>query len=91
MLKGERGNAYNIADENSNVTIREFAEMIAHACGREVIIDAPSEIEAKGFNKVRKSVFSTTKLSQLGWSVEGTINDKIKRTINELLGDNNQI
>lgn len=91
LLKGERGNAYNIADENSNVTIREFAEMIAHACGREVIIDAPSEIEAKGFNKVRKSVFSTTKLSQLGWSVEGTINDKIKRTINELLGDNNHI
>lgn len=91
LLKGERGNAYNIADENSNVTIREFAEMIAHACGREVIIDAPSEIESKGFNKVRKSVFSTTKLSLLGWSVEGTINDKIKRTINELLGDNNHI
>lgn len=85
LLKGESGNAYNIADEKSNVTIREFAEMIAHACGREVIFDMPSEIEARGFNKVSKSVFSTAKLTQLGWCIEGTINDKIKRTINELL------
>lgn len=85
LLKGERGNAYNIADENSNVTIREFAEMIAHACGREVIFEVPTETEAKGFNKVRKSVFSTAKLSRLGWKTEGTINDKIKRTINSLI------
>ena len=91
LLKGECGNAYNIADENSNVTIREFAEMIAHTCGREVIFDAPSEIEARGFSKVSKSLFSTAKLSQLGWSIKGNINEKIKRTINELLKDKSRI
>ena len=84
MLKGENCNAYNIADEKSNITIREFAEIVAATCGTQIVFDLPSEAESKGFNRVNKSVFSTAKLSGLGWSIEGSINDKIRRTIMEL-------
>ena len=48
LLKGESGEAYNIADANSNISIRELAEMIAEIGGRKVVIDVPDADERKG-------------------------------------------
>lgn len=81
LLKGDSGQAYNIADESSNITIKELAQMVAQKSGRKVIIDIPSEEEKKGFNVVTKSIYSTTKLSALGWSILGSMEEKIDRTI----------
>ncbi len=83
LLKGKNGQAYNIADESSNISIRELAEMIAGICNKNVVIDIPSESEASGYNIVTKSVFSTKKLQYLGWNVEGCMTDKMKTTINQ--------
>lgn len=83
LLKGANGEAYNIADENSNVTIRELAEMIAEIGGKKVIIDLPSAVEKIGFNVVSKSVFSTSKLESLGWSIPSNMKSKIINTISE--------
>lgn len=82
LLKGATGNAYNIADESSNVTIKELAEMIAEIGGKKVIIDLPSDVEKKGFNVVSKSVFSTDQLKNLGWVISGDMKTKLKNTIN---------
>lgn len=84
LLKGENGQAYNIADETSNISIRELAEMIADIGGKKVVIDLPSDTEKAGFNVVTKSVFSTYKLKELGWSIEGCMTDKLKCTIKTL-------
>jgi len=85
LLKGENCQAYNIADENSNITIKELAEMIARIGGQKVVIDLPDAEEKRGFNVVAKSIFSTDKLRQLGWSVlPYTMVEKMKSTINQL-------
>jgi nucleoside-diphosphate-sugar epimerase len=55
LLKGENGQAYNIADESSNISIRELAEMIAKIGGKGVIMDVPSDAEKAGYNMVTKS------------------------------------
>lgn len=68
LLKGDNCQAYNIADENSNVSIKELAEMIADICNKKVIIDAPSEKEKCSFNVVKKSIFSSKKINSLGWN-----------------------
>lgn len=81
LLKGEKGHAYNIADKNSCVTIRELAEMIAKIGGRQVNMVIPSDSESKGYNVVTNSVFSTTKLESLGWSVSGSMEEKLRKTI----------
>lgn len=81
LLKGKNGEAYNIADENSNITIRELAEMVAGIANRKVIIDLPTDTERRGFNKVTKSVFSTLKLNSLGWIISHSMNQKMKCTI----------
>lgn len=84
LLKGENKQPYNIADDNSNITIKELAEMIAGLAGRKVVIELPSNIEKAGYNVVKKSVFSTTKLQSLGWKpLPQSMKSKIKSTINE--------
>lgn len=84
LLKGENGQAYNIADASSNIGIKELAEMIAGIGGKKVVIDLPSDAEKAGFNVVTKSIFSTEKLEALGWKIEGNMNDKMQSTINML-------
>lgn len=81
LLKGHRGVAYNVADNDSNISIRDLAEMIADISSRNVVWDMPSEQEVVGFNPISKSVFSTQKLIDLGWSINGTMREKMERTI----------
>lgn len=83
LLKGENGQAYNIADDSSNISIKQLAEMIAEIGDKRVIIDLPSDAERAGFNVVTKSVFSTDKLELLGWIVAGNMYDKMRKTIND--------
>lgn len=82
LLKGENGQAYNIADESSNLTIKELAEMIAEIGGKKVVINLPSNIEKAGFNTVKKSLFSTKKCRELGWTTISSMMENIKSTIN---------
>ncbi len=84
LLKGECGEAYNIADANSNISIRELAETIAEIGGGRVVIDVPDADEKRGFNPVTKSVFSTEKLKRLGWNARVSICDGLKHTIKVL-------
>lgn len=83
MLKGENGQAYNIADESSNISIRELANMVATIAGRKVVLEKPDEEERAGFSIVSKAVFDTTKLENLGWKITGTMESKIASTIVE--------
>ncbi|PWJ61062.1 nucleoside-diphosphate-sugar epimerase [Fibrobacter sp. UWR4] len=58
MLKGGNGQAYNIADPSSNLSIKELAEMIASCGHKKVVFEIPTDAEKKGFNTVTKSIFS---------------------------------
>lgn len=86
LLMGDKGQAYNIADSSSNISIKELAEMVAEIGNMKVIVDMPSEVEKQGYNIVSKSIFSTDKLESLGWSLSlGNMKDKMYKTISELL------
>ena len=84
LLKGKRCEAYNVADEGSNISIRELAEIIASIGGKKVVINVPGVNEIKGFNPVSRSTFSTEKLKKLGWLTTGSIREKLHNTIKEL-------
>ena len=83
LLKGKCGEAYNIADEKSNISIRELAETIARIGGKKVVIDVPDADEKKGFNIVMKSIFSVGKLEGLGWKAHSSIEKGLINAINE--------
>lgn len=84
LLKGGNCEAYNVADINSNISIRKLAEVVSEIAGRRVIFDIPDIKEQKGYNVVKKSVFSTNKLESLGWCAKTSISEGIKHTIQAL-------
>ena len=84
LLKGESGEAYNIADADSNISIRELAETIAAIGGRKVVIDLPDVDEKRSFNPVTKSIFLTDKLESLGWKPKNHISIGMENTIEEI-------
>lgn len=88
LLKGKRGDAYNVADASSNISIRNLAEMVAEIGNREVFMDVPVDNEKKGYNPVTKSVFATEKLESLGWCIKGTMREKMNATIQECKKNN---
>lgn len=83
LLKGECGQAYNIADAKSNISIKQLAEIIADIGGKKVVIDIPESDEKKGYNVVTRSVFSTEKLERLGWKAKIGIYEGLEKTIKE--------
>lgn len=85
LLKGKNGEAYNVADADSNITIRELAEITASVADKKVIMDIPDATESRGYNQVTKSIFATEKLEALGWRPETHIKEGIEKTIGFLM------
>jgi UDP-glucuronate decarboxylase len=81
LLHGKTGNAYNIANLDSNVTIREIAEIIADLSGKKVLLEIPNETEKASYNPVTQSVLDAGKLECLGWKGKFNIKKGLQRTI----------
>lgn len=82
LLKGDSCEAYNVADENSCVTIRQLAETIAGIGGVRVVFDLPTDVERQGFSVIKKATFSTDKLRRLGWQPRYTLVEALEETVN---------
>lgn len=83
LLKGESGNAYNVADPTSTFTIRELAATIAESNGKKVVFENPTDSESKSFTAISHAVFSTEKLESLGWKLNGDWREKLVATVDE--------
>lgn len=81
LLKGEKGNAYNIANKNSNVTIREIAQNLTSLYNKNIIFENPCDKEKNSFNPVSQSVLDATKLENLNWTAKYDIIAALKRTV----------
>ena len=80
LLKGEDGEAYNIVDEASHMTLKDLAELIATINGKQVVFELPDEVEAAGYSKVTKARLSGNKIKELGWTSSHTLQSGMKRT-----------
>lgn len=67
MLLGTPGNAYNIANEESDITLRELAGLLAQIGGTQVVFELPDEAEQKGYSTATKAMLDASKLEKLGW------------------------
>lgn len=67
LAKGECGEAYNIANEQSVASIAEVAQAVADIAGTKVIMQLPDELEKKGYSKPQNCILDNTKLRNLGW------------------------
>lgn len=67
LLLGENGQAYNIADDSCDITLRELAALIAESAGTQVCFELPDETERAGYSKATKAVMDGSKIESLGW------------------------
>lgn len=67
LKAGERGQAYNIADRQYQMTVRAFAERAAEAGRCGVVYTQPNQLEAKGYARVSRMVLDASKAETLGW------------------------
>ena len=81
LLKGEDGQAYNIADASSDIMLKDLAEIIAKTKERRVVFELPDEKEAAGYSTATKARLSGDKLKKLGWRPFYSINEGIERTV----------
>ncbi|WP_044913028.1 NAD-dependent epimerase/dehydratase family protein [Butyrivibrio sp. WCE2006] len=84
LLLGENGGAYNIADEASDIALKDLAAIIADYAGKKVIFELPDATEAAGYSKATKAILDSAKLKALGWSAGYDMKKGLERTIDIL-------
>lgn len=67
LLKGEKGEAYNISNPNSIMSIHELAEYLAKVGNVRLKFELPSQDEKKAFNPMNNSSLNSERLCGLGW------------------------
>ncbi|MGR1083453.1 NAD-dependent epimerase/dehydratase family protein [Olegusella massiliensis] len=84
LLAGEPGRAYNIADESSNITLRDLAQSIADAAGTQVVFELPDSVENAGYSTATKALLDGSRLHKLGWTPAYDMKSGMSRTLSIL-------
>jgi len=84
LLNGKKGEAYNISDIDSNLSLLQIVNILSLYTGKEIVFDIPSSLESSGYSKATKALLDNTKLKELGWEAKYSMKDGINRTLNIL-------
>ena len=83
MLYGEKGQAYNVANESTYISIKEMAELIVKEFNPDikVVQELHSDL---GYAPVTKLRLSTEKLRNLGWTPRYNLVEMFERYLNSI-------
>lgn len=84
LVKGESGEAYNIANEQSHTTIRNMAELVAEQIAGgaiKVVLDIPQDASSLGYAPPVKMWLDASKMRALGWEPTVGLADAYRRMI----------
>ncbi|MBQ8007619.1 MAG: NAD-dependent epimerase/dehydratase family protein, partial [Lachnospiraceae bacterium] len=84
LLDGNCGEAYNIAEESSDIMLKDLAAIIAGVNGRDVVFEIPDAVEAAGYSTATKARLDGSKLMALGWKPKYDMRSGLERTISIL-------
>ena len=81
LLRGETGEAYNVANPDCSVSIREYAQTLADLAGVQLKFDLPPEAERAGYSAVTRAVLDPGKLLRLGWRAAYDLRTGLSHTL----------
>lgn len=84
ILQGEKGQAYNVADEESDITLKDLAQTLARIANTKVIFELPDEKERRGYSTATKAMLNADKLKKLGWNAQVHLIEGLKCTVEEI-------
>ncbi len=85
LIRGMSGEAYNISNASSIVTVRDLAQAFASAVGKKVIYENPTDAEKAGYTAMMNSSLDSAKLEALGWKGIFDLKRGVESTLAELL------
>ena len=65
LLCGANGEAYNIAEEHSDIILKDLVAIIAGFKGKKVVFEIPNAVEATGYSTATRARLDGYKLA--GW------------------------
>lgn len=84
LAKGEKGEAYNVANEDTFCSILEMAQMAANRFSRTTaVLAAPPGTKAGKYATPGKIMLDTTKISNLGWWPRYDLGDMYHRMMSD--------
>lgn len=87
LLRGVRGEAYNVANRASVASIREYAETLAGLAGVGLTFELPADAEKQGYSAVTRAVQKPDKLEALGWKPRFSLSEGLEHTLKILSGE----
>lgn len=84
LARGGCGEAYDLADSGSDITLKDLAGLIAKMADRKVVFELPDAAERIGYSTATRAVMKGEKLRDLGWSAHYDIETGIKLTMGML-------
>lgn len=85
MLQGEDGEAYNVAFNGGDITLRDLASEIASICNVDVVFDIPDATERAGYSTATKALLDCSKIeTKLRWHNQYSITKGLQRTMDQL-------
>lgn len=91
LLKGESGEAYNVANMKTTISIVDMAKLICSLypdSNSKVVFDIAKDASKLGYNPVVKLQLDSTKLQSLGWKPLVNLEEAYKRLIEYMRGNN---
>ena len=70
LLKGENGQAYNVANKDTLISIKDMAQLLIDRypqSGSKLVFDIAEDVTKLGYNPKVKMNLATEKLEALGW------------------------
>ena len=80
LLRGEAGQAYNVANRASVASIREYAQTLADVAGVKLAFETPLELESAGYTRVTRAVLNPAKLEALGFRPRYTLREGLEES-----------
>ena len=84
LLYGNCGEAYNVADPGSDVSLKELSQIVADDAGTRVVFELPDAAEAAGYSAATKAMLDASKLNALGWKARYDMRSGLVRTMDML-------
>ena len=81
LFFGACGEAYNVSDPGSDITLKDLAKLIADASGTKVVFALPEGLERQGYSTATVAVMDSAKLQAKNWKAQFHIRTGIERTL----------
>ena len=84
LTTGESGKSYDIASDDSIITIAELADSIAKLAGVKVVFDLPNDIEKQEQTPINEQVLDGEELTKLGWKSRYNLSEGVADTLSSV-------